>query len=94
MQGRGEGWARHKNHKSITLEVMLKRVGTPESIWGEKADGRRNWLEYFEVRKMREGPQRNVSRVGSKSQRKRTIGEMWNRKPREDFFFFFFLKDR
>lgn len=91
-QGRGEGWARHKTHKSITLEVMFKRVGTPESIWEEKADGRR-WLEYLEVRKMREGPQRNVSRFGSESQRKRTIGEMWDQKPREDFFFLF-LKGR
>lgn len=85
MQGRGEGWVRHKNYKSIILEVMLKRVGTPESIWGEKADGRRRWLAYLEVKKMREGPQRNVSRLSSESQRKRTIGEMWDQKPREDF---------
>lgn len=72
---------------------MFKRVGTSESVWGEKADGRRRWLEYLEVRKVREGPQRNMSRLGSESQRKRTIGEMWDQKPREDFFLLF-LKDR
>lgn len=31
VKGRGEGWVRHKNRESITLEVIVKRVGVPET---------------------------------------------------------------
>lgn len=86
LKVREEVWARHKNPESIIEGCSLKEWACLRLPREKGQMGKRSRLEESKVREMRTGPPRNVRRLGSESERKRTTGGMWDQKPRDEVF--------